>query len=136
MITGKEDAANNYARGHYTIGKDMVDLVLDRMRKLADQCTGLQGFLIFHSFGGRSRSFSPRVFEPGVSPRWNWLWLHLVVDGTTLGGLREEIETRVRHLSCPADLHGGRRALQFRLDNPHNPRALGLRLHGRQRSPL
>ena len=46
--------ANNYARGHYTIGKEIVDLVLDRIRKLADQCTGLQGFLIFHSFGGRS----------------------------------------------------------------------------------
>ena len=45
--------ANNYARGHYTIGKEIVDLVLDRIRKLADQCTGLQGFLIFHSFGGR-----------------------------------------------------------------------------------
>ncbi len=44
--------ANNYARGHYTIGKEIVDLVLDRIRKLADQCTGLQGFLIFHSFGG------------------------------------------------------------------------------------
>ena len=27
MITGKEDAANNYARGHYTIGKEIVDLV-------------------------------------------------------------------------------------------------------------
>merc|ERR1711884_423492 len=26
MISGKEDAANNYARGHYTIGKEMVDL--------------------------------------------------------------------------------------------------------------
>ena len=52
LITGKEDAANNYARGHYTIGKEIVDLVLDRLRKLADQCTGLQGFLIFHSFGG------------------------------------------------------------------------------------
>jgi hypothetical protein len=49
-----EDAANNYARGHYTIGKEIVDLVLDRIRKLADQCTGLQGFLIFHSFGGES----------------------------------------------------------------------------------
>jgi hypothetical protein len=24
MITGKEDAANNYARGHYTIGKEQV----------------------------------------------------------------------------------------------------------------
>ena len=32
MMTGKEDAANNYARGHYTIGKEIVDLVLDRDR--------------------------------------------------------------------------------------------------------
>ncbi|KAL1229891.1 Tubulin alpha chain [Trichinella pseudospiralis] len=36
LINGKEDAANNYARGHYTIG--------------------LQGFLIFHSFGGGTGS--------------------------------------------------------------------------------
>ena len=55
-MTGKEDAANNYARGHYTIGKEIVDLVLDRLRKLSDQCTGLQGFLIFHSFGGGTGS--------------------------------------------------------------------------------
>jgi hypothetical protein len=34
----------------------IVDLVLDRIRKLADQCTGLQGFLIFHSFGGGTGS--------------------------------------------------------------------------------
>ena len=39
---GKEDAADLYARGRYTIGKEIVDLVLDRIRKLADQCTGLQ----------------------------------------------------------------------------------------------
>ncbi|EFX66570.1 hypothetical protein DAPPUDRAFT_116198 [Daphnia pulex] len=56
LITGKEDAANNYARGHYTIGKESVDLVLDRIRKLSDQCTGLQGFLIFHYFGGGTGS--------------------------------------------------------------------------------
>jgi tubulin alpha len=29
---------------------------LDRIRKIADQCTGLQGFLIFHSFGGGTGS--------------------------------------------------------------------------------
>ena len=34
LITGKEDAANNYARGHYTVGKEMIDQVLDRIRKL------------------------------------------------------------------------------------------------------
>ena len=34
MISGKEDAANNYARGHYTVGKEHIDSVLDRIRKL------------------------------------------------------------------------------------------------------
>jgi hypothetical protein len=38
------------------LGKEIVDVVLDRIRKLADQCTGLQGFLIFHSFGGGTGS--------------------------------------------------------------------------------
>lgn len=56
LITGKEDAANNYARGHYTVGKEIVDIVLDRTRKLADQCSGLQGFVLFHCFGGGTGS--------------------------------------------------------------------------------
>lgn len=38
LISDKEDAANNYARGHYTIGKQIIDSVLDRLRKLSDQC--------------------------------------------------------------------------------------------------
>ncbi len=90
MITGKEDAANNYARGHYTIGKEIVDLVLDRLRKMADQCTGLQGFLVFHSFGGKSLFFffplNKFIF------RWNWIGLHFAINGTTLNRLRKEIE--------------------------------------------
>ena len=56
LINGKEDAANNYARGHYTIGKEIVDLCLERVRKLADMCTGLQGFLFFNSVGGGTGS--------------------------------------------------------------------------------
>ncbi|KAI0921634.1 Tubulin beta chain [Taiwanofungus camphoratus] len=56
MITGKEDAANNYARGHYTVGKDLIDPVMDRLRKLADNCSGLQGVFVFHSFGGGTGS--------------------------------------------------------------------------------
>merc|ERR1711968_331626 len=56
LISGKEDAANNYARGHYTVGKEIVDLALDRLRKLADQCTGLQGFMMFNTVGGGTGS--------------------------------------------------------------------------------
>ena len=51
LITGKEDAANNYARGHYTIGKEQIEVTMDRIRRMADQSNGLQGFLVFHSFG-------------------------------------------------------------------------------------
>lgn len=40
LISGKEDAANNYARGHYTIGKEIIDSVLDRMRKLVRNLRG------------------------------------------------------------------------------------------------
>jgi tubulin alpha len=56
LISGKEDAANNYARGHYTVGKELVDITLERIRKLADSCTGLQGFMVFHSVGGGTGS--------------------------------------------------------------------------------
>lgn len=44
LITGKEDAANNYARGHYFTGHEVLTPVMERVRKLADQCTGLQVF--------------------------------------------------------------------------------------------
>jgi len=38
------------------VGKEIVDLCLDRIRKLADNCTGLQGFLVFHAVGGGTGS--------------------------------------------------------------------------------
>ena len=56
LLAGKEDAANNYARGHYTVGKEILDLTLDRIRKLTDSCTGLQGFLVYHATGGGTGS--------------------------------------------------------------------------------
>ncbi|KAH7932113.1 hypothetical protein HPB51_029530 [Rhipicephalus microplus] len=55
----KEDAANNYAHSHYAI--QIVDLVLDCIRKLADQCTGMQGFLIIHSLPGSQISSSKTI---------------------------------------------------------------------------
>ena len=46
LITGKEDAANNYARGHYTVGREIADVVSDRIRRLAENCVGLQVLLL------------------------------------------------------------------------------------------
>jgi tubulin alpha len=56
LLAGKEDAANNFARGHYTVGKEIIDKVSDRLRKLVDNCANVQGFVINHSVGGGTGS--------------------------------------------------------------------------------
>ena len=56
LISGKEDAANIYSRGHYTVGRDYLDICLDRIRKLADNCESLQGFILYNSVGGGTGS--------------------------------------------------------------------------------
>ena len=56
LVTGKEDAANNYARGRYTVGKEVLDQAVDRVRKMSEQCSALQGYLVFHSLGGGTGS--------------------------------------------------------------------------------
>ena len=56
LINGKEDAANNFARGHYTVGKAIIDRVSDRLRKLVDNCDNLMGFVISHAVGGGTGS--------------------------------------------------------------------------------
>lgn len=56
LISGKEDAANNYARGYCNIGQEFIELTMDRIRKQVDYCSSIQGFLIFHSFGGGTGS--------------------------------------------------------------------------------
>merc|ERR1711939_423226 len=49
METG---AGNNWAKGHYTEGAELIDSVLDVVRKEAEGCDCLQGFQLCHSLGG------------------------------------------------------------------------------------
>jgi hypothetical protein len=41
---------------HYTVGKELIDSTMDKIRRLADNCSGLQGLFVFHSFGGSTGS--------------------------------------------------------------------------------
>ncbi|XP_065668516.1 tubulin alpha-4 chain isoform X1 [Hydra vulgaris] len=64
LISGSEDAANNFARGHYTVGKKLLDKVLSYVVKQTEACDGLQGFLVYHSYGGGTGSgFTARLME-------------------------------------------------------------------------
>ncbi|XP_076811890.1 tubulin alpha-2 chain-like [Clavelina lepadiformis] len=64
LIAGKEDAANNYARGYYTAGRVMQEKALDAVNRFVESCSSLQGFLIFRSFGGGTGSgFAANLIE-------------------------------------------------------------------------
>ncbi|THH01140.1 hypothetical protein EW026_g1500 [Hermanssonia centrifuga] len=52
FVFGQSGAGNNWAKGHYTEGAELVDSVLDVVRKEAEGTDALQGFQITHSLGG------------------------------------------------------------------------------------
>ncbi|XP_038850452.1 tubulin beta-4B chain-like isoform X12 [Salvelinus namaycush] len=49
FVFGQSGAGNNWAKGHYTEGAELVDSVLDVVRKEAENCDCLQGFQLTHS---------------------------------------------------------------------------------------
>ena len=53
---GQSGAGNSFAKGHYTEGAELVDSVLDVVRKEAEGCDALQGFDLVHSLGGGTGS--------------------------------------------------------------------------------
>jgi len=56
MVFGNNGAGNNWAKGHYTEGAELVENVLDRIRQEIEQCDAPQGFQLFHSLGGGTGS--------------------------------------------------------------------------------
>jgi len=56
FIHAQSGAGNNWAKGHYTEGAELVESVIDVVRKESEGCDCLQGFQIAHSLGGGTGS--------------------------------------------------------------------------------
>merc|ERR1712165_633577 len=56
FVFGQTGAGNNWAKGHYTEGAELIDSVLGVVRKEAEGCDCLQGFQVTHSLGGGTGS--------------------------------------------------------------------------------
>jgi len=52
FVHGQSGAGNNWAKGHYTEGAELVDQIMDVVRKESEGCDMLQGFQLTHSMGG------------------------------------------------------------------------------------
>uniref|UniRef100_A0A914MJ26 GRIP domain-containing protein n=1 Tax=Meloidogyne incognita TaxID=6306 RepID=A0A914MJ26_MELIC len=107
FVFGPNGSGNNWAKGHYTEGAELVDNVLDVVRKEAEGCDCLQGFQLTHSLGGGTGSGmgtlliskireeypdrimssfsvvpSPKVSDTVVEPYNAILSLHQLVENT------------------------------------------------------
>ncbi|XP_077971662.1 tubulin beta-4 chain-like [Styela clava] len=56
FIFGQSGAGNNWAKGHYTEGAELVDEVMDVARRETESCDCVQGFQLSHSLGGGTGS--------------------------------------------------------------------------------
>ncbi|KAJ8310478.1 hypothetical protein KUTeg_012343 [Tegillarca granosa] len=56
FVYGQSGAGNNWAKGHYTEGAELVESVIDVVRKEVENCDCLQGFQLTHSLGGGTGS--------------------------------------------------------------------------------
>ena len=60
FVFGQTGAGNNWAKGHYTEGAELIDSVLDVVRKEAESCDCLQGLLTLPRIAAAvSRSWLP-----------------------------------------------------------------------------
>lgn len=56
FVNGENGAGNNFAKGYYTEGAELIDSVLEVARKEAERAEMLQGFSLMHSLGGGTGS--------------------------------------------------------------------------------
>ncbi|KAJ3515924.1 hypothetical protein NLJ89_g1452 [Agrocybe chaxingu] len=108
-LSAESGAGNNWAKGYYTEGAELVDSILDIIRRQAEGCDALQGFQILHSLGGGTGAGlgslmlsklreefpdrmmatfsilpSPKVSETVVEPYNALLSVHQLVDSSDL----------------------------------------------------
>jgi tubulin beta len=56
FVSAQSSAGNNWAKGHYTEGAELIEEAMDVVRREAESCEVLQGFQLTHSLGGGTGS--------------------------------------------------------------------------------
>jgi tubulin beta len=51
FVFGQSGARYNWAKGHYTANAELVDTILDAVRKECEKCDCLQGFQLTYPLG-------------------------------------------------------------------------------------
>jgi len=87
-ITANNGAGNNWAKGYLNEGAEIVEEVLDQLRKQVEQCESLSAFQVVHSIGGGTGSgFGSLMVEKLSEDYSDKLNINYsVFPGSTFGG--------------------------------------------------
>eukprot|EP01084_Bolivina_argentea_P304516 525918_1 len=56
LVSGKEDASGNFARGYFTVGGEIIHQVENALRLMIERCDACDGFIMNHSVSGGTGS--------------------------------------------------------------------------------
>lgn len=71
FVSGRAGSGNNWAKGRYTDGLELLDTCLDIIRKESENCDQLQGFQIIHSIGGGCGSGMTTAIMDQLREEWS-----------------------------------------------------------------
>ncbi|KAL1949689.1 hypothetical protein VTO73DRAFT_8570 [Trametes versicolor] len=92
-LTGNTGAGNNWAKGFYTEGAELMDNILEIVRRQTEATDALQGFQVLHSLGGGTGAglgslmlskFREVVSETVVEPYNALLSIHQLVENSDM----------------------------------------------------
>ena len=67
-VSGAAGAGGNWAKGHYGEGAELVETVLDAVRRKAEGCERLAGFQLAHAASGVRGRMSAAFAPTGTGP--------------------------------------------------------------------
>ena len=101
-FVAQEDAANNYARGHYTVGKEIVDFAPPRSRPPSlSPRSRPTGFIVFNTVGGGTGSGSLLLVRLSVDYSKKFKLRFCVTLPTAVHRYRRATQRCARHPLAP-----------------------------------
>jgi tubulin beta len=98
FVFGQSGAGNNWAKGHYTEGAELIDSVLDVVRKEAENCDCLQGTSFVRPDLPTSYGFLVRLLSVCLTSSTPWLGFQVChsLGGGTGSGMGTLLISKIR----------------------------------------
>ena len=93
FISAQDGAGNNWAKGYMSNGSEIIDDVLDQVRKQTELCESISGFQIVHSLGGGTGSGLGSLLLEKLSEDYSdaLKFNFSILPGSTNGGVSDVV---------------------------------------------